>query len=146
MEIKISKESLDAFRKGERLIPAPIDDKNLLEDPFEDEVFGDFLQASDHRKETNKRHLIGSLHVDTYDTDGLYIDGFVDVKWQWGTNTICIELIACPASEDFFSMREDFARYYTNVFKGWENPDNPALVVKTTQEENKLYVSFFTKY
>lgn len=145
MGIKISKESLDAFKNGERLIPAPIDNKNLCEDGFEDEVFRDFYQASDHRKGTNKRHLIGALHVDSYETNGLYIDGFVDVKWQWGDNTICIELIACPASEDFLSMREDFAKHYTNVFKGWENPDNPYLVVKTFQKENKLYVSFFFK-
>jgi len=142
MEIKISKESLDAFKNGERLIPAPIDNKNLCEDGFEDEVFSDFYQACDHRKGTDKRHLIGTLFVDNRD---FYIDAYVDVKWNWSDNIICIELIACPASEDFFSMREDFAKHYTNVFKGWENPDNPYLVVKTFQKENKLFVSFFFK-
>lgn len=36
MEIKISKESLDAFKNGERLIPAPIDEKNITSDWIED--------------------------------------------------------------------------------------------------------------
>lgn len=34
--IKISKESLDAFKNGERLIPAPIDEKNITSDWIED--------------------------------------------------------------------------------------------------------------
>lgn len=38
MEIKISKESLDAFKNGERLIPAPIDEKNIMSDWIE-EIF-----------------------------------------------------------------------------------------------------------
>ena len=36
MGIKISKESLDAFKNGERLIPAPIDEKNITSDWIED--------------------------------------------------------------------------------------------------------------
>ena len=34
----------------QKLIPAPIDNKNLLEDPFEDEVFGNFYACCNHRK------------------------------------------------------------------------------------------------
>lgn len=141
--IKISKESLDAFKNFVRLIPAPIDNKNLSEDSFEDEVFQDFFQAEDHRKTTNKRHLIGKVFVDTYDENGIYIDGYVDVKWEWGSNEIVLELLACPASEDFPSMCESFAKYYTNVFKEWETSDNDALSIRTLKDGNKLFVGFF---
>lgn len=121
-------------------IPAPIDNKNLLEDPFEDDVFRDFYQGSDHRKGNNKRHLIGTVSVDT---DAIYFDGFVEVKWNWGSNTICIELIACPASEDYFSMKDDFFKYYEGIFKEWECPDNEDLRIQFKREDNKLYVSFY---
>jgi len=48
----------------QKLIYAPIDNKNLLEDAFEDDVFGGFYAAPDHRKH-NIRHLVG--HVRTAD-------------------------------------------------------------------------------
>ena len=89
MEIKISKESLDAFKNGERLIPAPIDNKNLLEDPFEDEVFGNFYACCNHRK-NGLRHLIG-----------IKDEAFVEVCWRFGSNQIEILVVAVNPCEDF---------------------------------------------
>lgn len=121
----------------EKLIPAPIDNENISEEYLEDKVFRDFYQARDHRN--NGRHLVGRLYVDTYDKDGIYIDGYVDVKWNWGDNKVCVELIACPASEDFSSMSNDFAKYYTKLFK------EVNFAIKAEQCENKIYVSFFCR-
>ena len=52
------------------LIPAPIDNKNLMEDPFEDseELFGNFFVGRDHRI-GSKRHFVGI--VDVYDEEFL---------------------------------------------------------------------------
>ena len=144
MEIKITKESLSAFNGGKKLIPAPIDDKNLMEDSFEDEVFADFHECADHH-ESGKRHLMGRLDVLEESNDNLeiYIDAYIDVAWQFGGNTVCITLLACPVSDCFDTMSEDLATYYTREFKKWECPDNEYLVVQTRHENNKVYISFF---
>ena len=75
--IKISQESLDAFKGGKTLIPAPIDNKNLSEDSFEDEVFGDFYACKDHRDGSRSRHLFGTLNLDS---DDYYVDGFIEAE------------------------------------------------------------------
>ena len=127
--IKISQESLDAFKKEKKMLPAQIDNKNLLEDPFEDEVFGDFYAASDHRDGSRTRHLFGSLKLDT---DDYYVDGFVEAMWKYGEAWLRISLKAVPPTEDFEEMRKDCYEYYTKIFKSWECPDNEGLVVKTS--------------
>lgn len=109
-----------------KLIPAPIDNKNLLEDPFEDDVFGNFYAARDHRDSSRSRHLIGNLKINT---DDLYIDAIIEVLWKYGNNTICIKMLACPPTEDFDEMLKDVRKYYEQIFKEWENPDNENLKV-----------------
>lgn len=122
-----------------KLIPAPIDNKNLMEDPFEDEVFGDFYAAENHRK-NGKRHLFGSIDIDT---DEFNASGYVEVSWNYGGHCVCIEFKAAPANEDFESMRKDAYSYYRKLFKEWECPDNEDLVVKFSENGHKLYVSFY---
>ena len=138
--IKISQESLDAFKGGKTLIPAPIDNKNLMEDPFEDEVFGDFYAAIDHRDGSRSRHLYGSLKLDT---DEYYVDGVVEAKWSFGGHEVIISLKAVPPTEDMEQMRDDCYKYYENLFKSWECEDNEGLVVKTSRMYDNLYVKFY---
>lgn len=138
--IKISQESLDAFKSGERLIPAPIDNKNLLEDSFEDDVFDDFYAAKDHRDGSHTRHLFGTLNIET---DDLYVDGLVEVKWNFGSHTIVISLVAVPPTEDFEQMRNDCYTYYENLFKSWECEENEYLRVKFSRMYDNLFVKFF---
>lgn len=131
--IKISKESLDAFKSGRKLIPAPIDNKNLLEDPFEDEVFRDFYAACNHRKKNGLRHLIGMKD-----------EAFVEVCWTYGTNQIEILVIAVNPCEDFEETSKEIYESYKNEFSAWQNENNPGLVVKFSGEETKrLFVSFY---
>lgn len=117
---------------------APFDDKNLCDDSLRDDVFGDCYQADDMRR--GKSHLIGYV---SEDSDEIYFDGIVDAQWRCDSNVLRIELLACPAQENFFSMREDFFKYYEQTFKAWENPANECLVVETEREGNVLYVSFW---
>lgn len=124
-----------------KLVPAPIDNKNLLEDPFEDDVFGNFYAAYDHRDGSRSRHLIGNLKINT---DDLYIDAIIDVSWIYGENIICIKMLACPPTEDFDEMLKDVRKYYEQIFKGWENPDNENLKVKFVEGlRDRLGVGFF---
>ena len=132
--IKISKESLDAFKNGERIIPAPIDNKNLLEDPFEDEVFGDFYACCNHRKD-GLRHLIGMKD-----------EAFVEVCWRFGSNQIEILVVAVNPCEDFEETSKEIYEEYKKEFSSWQCEDNPGLVVKFSGEkERRLFVSFFFK-
>ena len=138
--IKISQESLDAFKGGKTLIPAPIDNKNLLEDPFEDEVFADFYACKDHRDGSRTRHLMGTLNLDS---DDYYVDGFMEVNWKFGGHKVIISLKAVPQTEDIEQMRDDCYKYYENLFKSWECEDNEGLVVKTSRMYDNLYVKFY---
>lgn len=74
-------------------IAAPIDNKNLMDDPFEDEVFCDgFMHSYDHRDGKGTRHLIGTKDVVE---DGVVNEtGLVDVCWKWGDNCVHITLLA----------------------------------------------------
>lgn len=126
------------------LIECPIDNKNLMEDPFEDEVFGDyFLAARDHRK-NGTRHLIGKVAV--YDEEFpkcINYWGYVDVSWHYGGNTVTIKVIAVDASEDFDETRDEIFKYYEKLFKSWENQSDSGLTVRVGSENDSLYVHFY---
>lgn len=141
--IKISKESLDAFKKGERLIPASIDNKNIMEDSLLEDVFEGLYHAQDHF-ENGKRHLIGEISVFEEEDENIetFIEGIVDVKWQYGSNIIRLELLGAQEKEYFSSMADDFAKYYTRIFKEWGDTN---VVVKTSQQGNRLYVALYFK-
>ena len=118
-------------------IYAPIDNKNLMEDAFEDDVFQDFYAAPDHRK-NNLRHLIGSVKTENY-------DAIVDVWWYYADHAISIQLLGYPPQEDLNDVREEVMTHYERVFKAWQCDDNPGLVVKTMRmtDPNILMVSFY---
>ena len=123
----------------ERIV-APIDNKNLLEDPFEDEVFGDFYQAYDHRDGTT-RHLLGIKDVME---EG--IGAIVDVRWKWGDNCIHISLLAvsgCANSNDWEDARKYIFDDYRRIFKEWECPENEGLRVEFYELCNQLNVIFY---
>ena len=121
-------------------IAAPIDNKNLMEDPFEDEVFGDFYAASDHRK-GGKRHLIGHK---TVIEDGIECeDGIVDASWSYGDNSVTITLLAVPGTEDWEDTRRRIFDDYRKEFKAWECPENPGLVVEFYELIDRLNVIFY---
>jgi hypothetical protein len=125
------------------LIPAPIDNKNLMEDPFEDEVFADFFAARDHR-ESGNRHLIGI--VDVYDEEFpkcVNYSGYVDVSWSYGFNTVTIKVIAVSGSEDFEETRDAIHEHYKKLFNSWVCDDNPGLIVRYGSENDSLYVHFY---
>lgn len=122
-------------------ISAPIDNKNLMEDPFEDEVFRDFYAAYDHRK-NNRRHLIG--HKTVKDMFGMDCeDGIVDVAWHYGDASITITLLAVPGTEDWENTRDYIFEDYRRTFKAWECPENEGLRVKFYELRNQLNVIFY---
>ena len=123
-----------------KLIPAPIDNKNLCEDPFEDDVFGNFYATKFHRATKKRRSLIGTLHIDN---DDFYIDAIVAVEWFYGGNQIGIQVLAVPPTENFDYMRRDVYAYYKKIFSEWMNPDNPELRVEFYEQGGFLNVSFF---
>lgn len=125
------------------LIPAPIDNKNLMEDAFEDdnEIFGNFYAAKDHRK-NNVRHLLCWAHcIDYYNSPDA--EGVIDVKWNFGGNTVVITLIAVPPSEDFEYVKEQIFDYFKKQFQSWECEDNPGLTIRFGSENDSLYVHFY---
>lgn len=129
---------------GKYLIEAPIDNKNLMEDAFEDEVFSDFIEARGHRK-NGKRHLIGSVELKGKKSP-LYTlaEGIVDVSWKYGGNTVTIKVIGASAFfMDFDESASLILSHYVKVFKSWECEDNPGLVVRFGAENDSLYVHFF---
>lgn len=126
------------------LMACPIDNKNLMEDPFEDEVFcDDFLAARDHRN-NGMRHLIGKVKV--YDEEFpkcVNYCGYVDVCWHYGGNTVIIKVIGVAANEDFDETRDEIFEYYKNLFKSWECEENENLVVRFGSENDSLFVHFY---
>lgn len=121
-------------------IAAPIDNKNLMEDPFEDVVFWDFDAARDHRQK-GVRHLVGYKTV--YE-DGIECErGLVDVRWKYGENCVTITLLAVPMTEDWEDTRRRIFDSYKQEFKAWECPDNEGLVVEFYELQDKLNVIFY---
>lgn len=124
-------------------IAAPIDNKNLLEDPFEDEVFVDFYAAHDHRDGSRTRHLIGRK---TVAEDGVECEsGLVDVRWKYGDNCVTITLLSVPRTEDWEDTRRHIFDAYKQEFKAWECEDNPDLVVEFYELLDNLNVIFYFK-
>ena len=125
-------------------IAAPFDGKNLCDDSLRDDVFRDCYYCDDSKG--RKTHVLGNV---TEDNEDVYFDGIVDARWSETSNTIRIELMACPCQEDFFSMRDDFFKHYEKLFKGWENDvkehcfDDEGFLVEFERENNVLYVRFW---
>lgn len=116
-------------------IYAPIDNKNLMEDSFEDDVFRDFYWAPMHRTST-LRHLVGMVKTENY-------DAMVDVKWSFGEHQIDIQVIGIQPSENIDEVRREVFDHYERTFKAWQCEDNPGLVVETHEVLSILTVSFY---
>lgn len=114
---------------------APIDNKNLMEDGFEDDVFRDFYWAPEHRT-SKRRHLVGVVDTENY-------GAMVDVKWSWGEHQIDIQVIGIQPSEDIDEVRREVFDHYERTFKAWQCEDNPGLVVETKEVLGILTVSFY---
>lgn len=121
-----------------KLYPAPIDNKALMEDPFEDRVFSDFYAAADHRKR-NMRHLVG-MHPEWGKEFG---GAIIDAKWHYGDCHVCINVLAAPPQEDFDEVRREVFAAATDTFKAWECPENENLRVETEVRDTTLIVSFY---
>ena len=123
---------------------AVFNQKDLCADGLRDDVFSNCYEASD--SEGHHNHLIS---YETVDDDEIFFNAIIDVQWEFNTNTIRIELLACPCPEDFFGMRDDFFKYYEKVFKEWERglienslaDDSAEVTFK--RDGNVLYVSFW---
>lgn len=122
---------------------APIDNKNLCEDGFEDDVFREFSYAPDHRNGKGVRHLVGTVCLGDYDKELLGLDAIVDVKWHWGDSHITITLLAYNQTENLDEVRTEVFKHYRQVFKAWECEDNPDLKVDFYQLGDKLNVIFY---
>lgn len=127
-------------------IPAPIDNKNLVEDAFEDanEIFGNFYEGKGHR-EKGLRHLVGFVQVfDKEYPQCVNTEGYVRAKWSFGDNKVEIEILANnPSMEDYEDTKKDICDYYKKQFKSWENEQNVGLRVEFLDYESGMYVSFF---
>ena len=120
------------MKRGDlELIDAPIDNKNLMEDAFEDDVFGDFYAAADHRTD-GKRHLIG------YKKE--WSDCLLDVFWKYGWSTVTITVLAIPGHEYFDNVRHELFDGVRKTFSEWEYDD---LHVDCGLSGNDIYVQFF---
>ncbi len=124
-------------------IDAPIDNKNLLEDPFEDDVFRNFSFAPDHRNGKGVRHLVGTVNLADYNKELLGLEAIVDVKWNYGGSHITITLLAYNRTENLDEVRDEIFKHYRQVFKAWECEDNPGLVVEFYQLQDMLNVIFY---
>ena len=122
---------------------APIDNKNLMEDGFEDDVFREFDFAPDHRNGKGVRHLVGRVCLGDYDKELLGLDAIVDVKWNWGDSHITITLLAYNQTENLNEVRDEVFKHYRKVFKEWENESNEDLRVDFYQLGDKLNVIFY---
>lgn len=121
-------------------IAANIDNKNLMEDAFEDEVFGSFDAAHDHHKD-GQRHLMG---YKTVIEDGVACEiALVDAKWKHGENFISIHILAVQRSEDWATVRRYIFDAYKQEFKAWECEDNPDLKVEFYELQDMLNVIFY---
>lgn len=114
---------------------APIDNKNLMEDAFEDEVFRDFYWAPDHGRKKHRR-LIGSVKTENY-------DAIVEAKWCFGDAAIEIMVVGLQPAEDYDSVRDEVFAHYEKIFKAWQCEDNEDLVVETKRMLGILSVSFY---
>jgi len=126
---------------------ATIDNKNLLEDGFEDDLFRDFYPATDHRK-GNVRHLIGMVEVKE---DKIPIcDAFVDVKWHFGDAAITITMLGCnPFCDEKEVQFDELCKFYESKFKEMEDASNENCMedesfhIGIERKENQLEVSFW---
>ena len=123
-------------------VTAPIDNKNLMEDAFEDGVFRDFYAAYDHR-DRGERHLIGHKAVRDEEFGTVCEQGIMNVRWKFGDNAVRITLLAVPGGEDWESVRESIFKEYREEFKSWECEDNPDLVVEFYELRDTLTVIFY---
>ena len=124
-----------------KLISAPIDNKNLMEDSFED-MFDNFYKAPYHY-EGGFRHMIG--YVRAQEGSCVYAEGYAEVEWWYGANTIKIHVIAVPQQENFDEMTEGILNYYKNIFSSWQCEENPGLVVRFSEYkgDGELFVNFY---
>lgn len=120
-------------RDGIEVIVAPIDNKNLMEDAFEDDVFVDFYAAVDHRK-NGKRHLIGHKRE--------WSDCYLDVYWEYGWNTVKITVLAIPGTEDFENVCDEVYNAVRKEFSAWEGDDSH-IHVNFGLSGNTISVHFF---
>lgn len=104
------------------MIPAPIDNKNLMEDSFEDDIFSGFYEAFGHGY-YGQRHLIGMKG-----------DAYVDVKWHYASNEMLVQVIAVKRSEDFDSVSDEVLCEYERIFSEFECDENPGLVVELIKD------------
>lgn len=122
------------MKRGDlELIEAPIDNKNLMEDAFEDDVFVDFYAAAGHR-ENGKRHLIGHKRE--------WSDCYLDVYWEYGWNTVRITVLAIPGTEDFENMCDEVYNAVRKEFSAWEGDDSHIHVIFFLSG-NTISVHFF---
>lgn len=145
--IKISQESLDAFKKEKKKYYARIDNKDLLEDGFEDDLFANFYPATDHRK-NNVRHLIGSVVIKEDKTT--ICDAFVDVNWHFGDSAITITMLACnPFCDNEDCQRDELFNYYEKMLREREKAttencfSGDSFHVGIERKKNKMEVTFW---
>ena len=126
---------------------APIDNKNLLEDGFEDDLFVDLMPAVNHRK-NNVRHLIGHKQI-TMDKS-LVCDAIVEAKWHFGDAAITIKMLACcPFCDDEEEQWDVLFKDYERKFKEMEKCTNENLFegesfhIGIERNENEMHVSFW---
>lgn len=126
---------------------ATIDNKNLLEDGFEDDLFRDFYPATDHRK-NNVRHLVGNVEVKEDKTP--ICDAYVDVIWHFGDAAITITMLGCnPFCDEVDVQFEELCKFYESKFKEWEDASNEnafegeTFHIGVERKECSLEVSFW---
>lgn len=115
-------------------IPATIDNKNIMEDALYEEVFRDFYLGNEGG--FGRRHMIGAVDTENY-------RAIVEAKWNFGENSISIQLAGTKPGDEPDEVRREVFELYERTFKAWECEDNPALIVKTSQVLGILTIWFY---
>lgn len=115
-------------------IPANIDNKNIMEDALDEEVFKGFYIGNEGG--SCRRHVIGNVDTENY-------SAIVEAKWNFGENTIDIQLVGTKPGDEPDEVRREVFEHYERTFKAWECEDNPALIVETSQVLGILTIWFY---
>ena len=115
-------------------IPAPIDNKNIMEDAIDDEVFRGFYLGNEGG--FRRRHMIGTVDTESY-------SAIVEAKWKFGENSIDIKLVGTKPGDEPDDVRREVFELYEHMFKAWQCEDNPSLIVETSQALGTLTIWFY---
>ena len=110
------------------LTPAPIDEKNIITDFVQDDLFrGDYLTTPDNKNRLN-------------DLIGFYGGSLLEAKWATGSSTMAFRFIDLPECSVKDNDRAALIAYLNELSK-----ENEGLYVKVWESGGWILCSFYFK-